>query len=160
MDWLLHRAFLFAQRHEIRHDILDLFRRQDRLAAPWRADAIKAVGAVIVRHDGRRVEAGGVNEAEPDLAVRGAAAGTGKVGRQVALEFLFGKWAAVAEDASAGTFDDEGAASRCVAAPLMERFREGVDDDGVAACFFSGREAGDRKKRAGKDQARYAMRAS
>src|ERR1700733_5244977 len=29
---------LFTQRHQIGHDILDLFRRQDRLAAPGRPD--------------------------------------------------------------------------------------------------------------------------
>ena len=41
-----------------------------------------------------------------------------RLGRQIALELLFGKWAAVAEDASAGTFDDERAPARHVAARM------------------------------------------
>src|ERR1700733_9644414 len=35
--------FLFTQACKIRHDILDLFRRQDRLAAPCRPDAHQSV---------------------------------------------------------------------------------------------------------------------
>ena len=148
------------KRYEIRHDILDLFGRQDRLAAPRRPDAIEAVDAVIGRHDGRGIEAGRIHQPEPKLALGPAAAGTGKVRRQVALEFLFGKWAAVAEDASAGTFDDEGAPARHVAGRARERLRNGIADDGIAAKVFRGREAGQGEERAGKDRTRYAMRAS
>src|SRR5215218_342205 len=111
MGWLLHRAFLFAQAYKIRHDILDLFGRQDRLAAPGCSDPMEAVHAVIGRHDGRGIEPGRVHQPEPKLALGRAAAGTGKVRRQVALEFLLGKWAAVAQDASAGTLDNEGASA-------------------------------------------------
>ena len=128
---MLHRAFLFAQAYKIHHDILDLFGRQDRLAAPRRPDAIEAVRAVIGRHDGRGIETRRVHQPEPKLALGPPAAGTGKAGRQVALEFLFGKWAAVAEDASAGTFDDEGATARCVSARIRERFRNGIVDDDI-----------------------------
>src|SRR5206468_11155422 len=110
---------------------LELFGRQDRLAAPQRPDAIKAVDAIIGRHDGLRIEAGRVHQPEPKLALGRAAAGTGKIRRQVALELLLGKWAAVAEDASAGTFDDEGASTGHVAARMRERLRNGVADDGV-----------------------------
>src|SRR5437773_4541662 len=124
-------VFLFAQRGEIRHDVFDLFGRQDRLAAPGRADTIKAVDPIIGRHDGRGIEAGRIHEPEPKLAFGPAAAGTRKVRRQIALELLFGKWAAVAEDASAGTFDDEGAPAGRVTARIRERLRHGVADDGV-----------------------------
>ena len=79
-----------------------------------------------------------IHQPEPKLALGPAATGTGKVGRQVALKLLLGKWAAVAEDASAGTFDDEGAPARCVSACIRERFRNGVADDGVAAKFLRG----------------------
>ena len=84
-----------------------------------------------------------------------------RLGRQVALEFLFGKWAAVAEDASAGTFDDERAPARRVAARIRQRFRNGVADDGIglrSACAPAG--AGQGEQRAGKDRTRYAIRAS
>src|ERR1700738_4101251 len=43
--------FLFTQACEICHDILDLFRRQDRLAAPCRAYAQQSLDAIIGRHD-------------------------------------------------------------------------------------------------------------
>ena len=80
--------------------------------------------------------------------------------RQIALEFLFGKWAAVAEDASAGTFDDEGAPARRVAGRACQRLRNGIADDGIAAKFLRGCEAGQGEERAGKDRTRHAMRAS
>ncbi len=90
-----------------------------------------------------------------------AAAGTGKIRRQVALELLFGKWAAVAEDASAGTFDDERAPARRVAGRARQRLRNGIADDGIAAKLFARRaRPGRREQRAGKDRARHAMRAS
>ena len=121
---------------------------------------LQAVDAVIGRHDGRGIEAGRIHQPEPKLALGPAAAGTGKVRRQVALKLLFGKWAAVAEDASAGTFDDERAPARHVAARIRERLRNGVADDGIGPKRLrAGREAGQREQRAGKDQARYAMRA-
>ena len=124
-------CFLFAQCDEIRHDIFDLFGRKDRLAAPRRTDAMQTVYPVVGRHDGRGVEAGRIHQPKPKLALGPAFAGTGKVGGQVALEFLFGKWAAVAEDASAGAFDDERAPARNVAPRIRERFRNGVADDGI-----------------------------
>src|SRR5262249_7638630 len=50
-------TLLVAQCCKIGHDILDLFRRQDRPVAPARAHAIEAVDTIIGRHDGRRIEA-------------------------------------------------------------------------------------------------------
>src|SRR5580704_10678860 len=40
---IVGQAFLFAQRCQIRHDILDLLGRQHRLAAPRRSDAIEPI---------------------------------------------------------------------------------------------------------------------
>ena len=87
-------------------------------------------------------------------------AGTGKIGGQIALEFLFGKWAAVAKDASAGAFDHERAPARRVASRIRERLRNGVANDGIATKFLRSGNAGQRKQRAGKDRARHAMPAS
>ena len=61
----------------------------------------QAVDAIIGRHDRRGIEAGGIDQPKPQLTLGPAAAGARKAGRQIALELLFGKWAAVAEDASA-----------------------------------------------------------
>src|ERR1700694_4880836 len=44
-------AFLFAQRCEIRHDILDLLGRQDRLAPPCGTNPHQSLDAIIGRHD-------------------------------------------------------------------------------------------------------------
>ena len=54
-----------------------------------------------------------------------------RLGRQIALELLFGKWSAVAEDAGAGAIDHERAAARRVARRTRQRFRNGVADDGI-----------------------------
>ena len=75
------------------------------------------------------IEAGRIHQPQPQLSLRPAAAGTGEVGRQIALELLFGKWAAMAEDASAGPLDHERAAARAVARRAGQRFRNGVADD-------------------------------
>ena len=80
------------------------------------ADAIEAVDAIVGRHDGRGIEAAGIHQPQPQLALRPAAAGAGKIGRKVALELLFGKRAAVAEDAGAGALDHQRAAARGIAA--------------------------------------------
>src|SRR3954464_2060814 len=63
------------QRLQIRHDVLDLLRRQHRLAAIILRHAGQAVDPVIRRHDGSRIEAGGVNQPEPQFALRPARAG-------------------------------------------------------------------------------------
>ena len=111
----------------------------------------QAVDAVIGRHDGRGIEAGRVHQPQPKLALGPAAAGTGKVRRQIALELLFGKWAAVAEDASAGTLDHQRAAARRVASRIRERFRNGVADDGVGPQRLRAGRAGQREQR-GREQ--------
>jgi hypothetical protein len=74
---------------------------------------------------------GRIHQPKPKLTLGPAAAGTGKIRGQVALELVFGKWAAVAEDASAGTFDDERSPAGNVASRIRERFRNGVVDDGI-----------------------------
>ena len=51
----------------------------------------------------------------------------------------------MAEDASAGTFDDEGAAAGCIAGRARQRLLNGIADDGIAAKVFRGREAGQRE---------------
>ncbi len=101
----------------------------------------------------------GIHKPKPELALGPSATGAGKIWGEVALELLFGKWAAVAEDASAGAFDDEGAPARNVAARIRERFRDRVADDRVAAQLRRGREAGQHEECATKGQLRYAMRA-
>src|SRR5207249_3835243 len=113
------------------HDILDLFRRQDRLPAPRRAHAIEALHAIIGRHDGRGIEAGRVDETKPKLAFGPAAAGAAKARREVALKLLFRKRSAVTEDAGAAALDlDEYPVLRLINAGL----REGVTGrDGVVA---------------------------
>ena len=47
------------------------------------------VDAIIGRHDRRGIEARGIDQPQPKLAFRPAAAGAGEAGREVALEFLF-----------------------------------------------------------------------
>ncbi len=74
---------------------------------------------------------GRIHQPKSKLTLGPAAAGTGKIWGLVALEFLFGKWAAVAEDASAGTFDDERSPTGNVASRIRERFRNGIGDDGI-----------------------------
>jgi hypothetical protein len=59
----------------------------------------------------------------------------------------------MAEDASAGTFDDEGAAAGCIPGRARQRLRNGIADDGIAAKVFRGCEAGQREQGADKDQA-------
>src|SRR5450756_1862745 len=51
-----YKTLLFAQGCKIGHHILDLFRRQDRLAAPGRADPHQPVDPIERRHDGRCIE--------------------------------------------------------------------------------------------------------
>jgi len=88
---------------------------------------------VIGRHNGRSVEVRGIHQPEPKLTLGPAAAGTGKTRRQVALEFLLGKWPAVAEDESAGAFDHERAPPRNIPPRIRERFRDRVADDCIVA---------------------------
>src|SRR5665647_2291079 len=66
---------LVTQDCEICHDILDLFRRQDRLAAPCLAYAQQSVDAIIGRHDVRGIEAASIDQPQPELAFGPAAAG-------------------------------------------------------------------------------------
>src|SRR5579864_6563911 len=65
---------LFAQRRQIGHNILNLIGRQDRLVAESLRHALEPVHAVIRRHDGPGVEAGGIDQPEPELALRPTAA--------------------------------------------------------------------------------------
>src|SRR6516225_8828620 len=58
---------LVAKRRKIGHDVLDLLRRQDRLAAPIRPDAHKAIQTIIGGHDRGRIEMSGVHQAQPQL---------------------------------------------------------------------------------------------
>src|ERR1700751_5621550 len=45
---------LFPKRCKVSHDVLDLFRRQDRLAAPARTDTCESIDTIIGRHDSCR----------------------------------------------------------------------------------------------------------
>src|SRR5258708_19456582 len=85
-------AFLFAQAYEICHDVFDLFRRQDRSAAPCGADAHQSLDAIVGRHDGRGIEPGCVHQPKPKLAFGPAAAGAGKTAREIAPKLYFRKW--------------------------------------------------------------------
>ena len=86
-----------------------------------RADALQSVDAIIGRHDRRGIEAGRIDQPQPQLAFGPAAAGTGEAGREIALEPLFRKRAAVAEDAGAAAFEDQRAAARRIAgAPVSD----------------------------------------
>ena len=98
-------SFLFAQRGKKRHDILDLFRRQDRLAAPARPTRVEAIDAIIGRHDRRRIEARGIDQPQPQLAFGPAAAGAGEARREIALEPGFGERPAMAENAGAAAIE-------------------------------------------------------
>ncbi len=82
------------------------------MRAPTR---FKPVDAIIGRHDGCGIEARGIDQPQPQLAFRPAAAGACKVRREVALEPLFRKRAAVAQDAGAAALDHERAAARRIA---------------------------------------------
>src|SRR5450759_3549297 len=84
-------ALLFPQCCKIRHHILDLVRRQDRLAAPCRADPYQSLDAIVGRHDGCGIEAGGVDQSQPKLAFGPAAAGARKAGREITLKSVFRK---------------------------------------------------------------------
>ena len=96
-----------------------------------RADAIKAVQAIIGRHDGRGIEAGRVDETKPKLAFGPAAAGAAKARREVALKFLFRKRSVVTENAGAGAIDHERASARYVTRHARQRLGNGVSDHGI-----------------------------
>src|SRR5579883_1588053 len=110
--WSFSMVLLVAQRCEIGHDILDLFRRQDRLVAPALADPHQAVDTVIGRHDCRGIEPGRIDQPQPELADAPAAAGAGQVGGEIALEPGLRERSRVTEDAGAGTVEHERAAAR------------------------------------------------
>src|SRR6476646_1539592 len=62
-------SFLFTQRHQIRHDILDLFGREDRFSLPGSPDAIEPIRPIVGWHDRRGIEARGIDQPEPKLAL-------------------------------------------------------------------------------------------
>src|SRR3954471_3226582 len=95
------------QRLQIRHHILDLLGRQHRLAAIILRHAGQTVDPVIRRHDGSRIEAGGVNQPEPQLALRPSGAGALQARRKVALEALLRKRTGVAQQTGALAFDHD-----------------------------------------------------
>src|SRR3954451_5877896 len=116
------------QRLQIGYDVLDLPGRQHRLAAIILRHAGQAVDPIIRRHDGSRIEAGGVNQPEPQLALRPAGAGALQARRQVALEALLRKRAGVAQQARALAPDYDGAAALGIARRAGQRLRNGVAD--------------------------------
>ena len=73
-----------------------------RQVAPTRDES---VDAIIRRHDGRGIEAAGIDQPQPQLARRPAAAGAGEIGREVALEPFLRKRPAVAENAGRAAVD-------------------------------------------------------
>src|SRR5580700_8149558 len=125
-------ASLVAQRCKVSHDILDLFRRQDRLSLPVPADALESVRAIIGRHDRCWIEARRVHQPQPELGVGRAAAGAGEIGREVALEPGFWKRPGVAENAGAGAVQHQRAAARGIARRTCQRLRNAVADDRIA----------------------------
>src|SRR5689334_6788115 len=84
---------LFRSNH-----VLDLFRGEDRLAAHLRRDARQALGAIVRRHDRLRIGARGIDEPLADLPL-GQLRSASQVWGEIALEALFRKRAAVAEQA-------------------------------------------------------------
>jgi hypothetical protein len=124
-------TFIFAQRCKIRHDILDLFGRQDRLAPPCLANSHQSLKAIKGRHDRRGIEAGAVDQPKPELAFGPTAAGAGEAGREITLKFLFRKWPAMAKDASAGAINDQRAAPRRITRHARQRFRNGIADHNI-----------------------------
>src|SRR5215831_19915400 len=61
-------TILVPKRCKVSHDVLDLFRRQDRLAAPARTHAREPIDAIIGRHDRRGIEVRGIDQPQPKLA--------------------------------------------------------------------------------------------
>src|SRR5260221_1569521 len=128
---MMGQTLLIAQRCKIRHNILDLLRRQDRLAAPARTHVIQAVDAIIGRHDSCGIEVRRVDKSEPKLADGRAAAGAGKARRKIALELGFRKRPGVTENAGAGAIQHQGPPARRVAGSARQRIRNAVADDRV-----------------------------
>src|ERR1700722_6841501 len=135
-------ASLFAQTCEISHDILDLFRRQDRLAAPSLAYADQPLDAIVGRHDGRGIEARRVDQPQPKLAFGPAAARTLETRREVTLKLRFGKWPGVAKDACRGSLQHQRASTRRVTRHARQRCRDRVADDGIIPQSLLVRDAG------------------
>src|SRR5688572_27728401 len=83
------------QRRQEGHHVLDLFCRQDGLAAERRRDPRQSLGSMIRRHDRRGIDAARVDDPQPELALGPAAARACEIRREVALESLLGKRSAV-----------------------------------------------------------------
>src|SRR5690242_2557023 len=88
-----------AQGQQERHGILDLLGSQDRLAAPCLADPTEPVYPVIRRHDRVGLEVGGVDETQPQLALRITHGCAGQIRGERALEVLLRKWAGMTQQA-------------------------------------------------------------
>src|SRR3954468_2822187 len=122
---------LVLERRQKRHHVLDLLRGQHRLAAEIRRHAGQAVDPVKGRHDGSRIEAGGVNHPQPQFALRPARSGASETWRQIALEALVWKWARMAQQTSALAPDHDGPAVHRIAGLAGQRFRDGVAHDRI-----------------------------
>ena len=111
----LHRGDL-AQRQQPGDHVLDLLRVEDRLALEGGTDTRQPIDLEVRRHDGLRVEAAGIGDAQAQLRSGRASAGAGKVGREIALEALLRYRRRMAEQAKADlAVGDDGAAARGIA---------------------------------------------
>src|ERR1700694_5904843 len=146
-------AFLFAQRCEIRHDILDLLGRQDRLAPPCGTNPHHPLDTIIGRHDRRGIEAGRVDQPKSKLAFGPTAAGASETGREITLKFLFRKWSAVTKDASAGAINYKRGASRRITWHACQRFQNSIADDNICPQSLPGGRAGQGDRRRGEPRA-------
>src|SRR5947208_16120051 len=93
------RSLSVAQGQQERHGILDLLGSQDRLAAPCLANPGEPIYTVIRRHDRVGVEAGGVDETQPELALRITHGRAGQIRCERALELLLRKWTGMTQQA-------------------------------------------------------------
>src|SRR5258708_31954042 len=140
------KTLLVAQRCKIRHDIFDLLRGEDRLAAPIQTHAIQSVDPVIGWHDGCRIEARGVDQPEPKLADGRTAAGAGQARRQIALELGFRERSGVAENAGAGAVKHQCAAAGSVTGSTGQRLRHAVADHRIGCQRLRAGRAGQGEK--------------
>src|SRR5262249_32571039 len=96
--------------------ILDLLRRQYRLAGEICRDPRQALDTIVRRHDAVRIKPARVDDAKPQLAFRPAASRAGEVGGHGALELFLGERAAMAEEAKPDLpVAQNGAAARRIA---------------------------------------------
>ncbi len=117
-------------------------RDRDRTILPGLADPAEPADAIIRRHDRRRIEACGIDQPQPQLPLRPAAAGSSQIGGKIALERLLRPRHGMAERTGVETVGDDAAAPLHVAGRAGERLRDRIAHHGVATQLFGRRDAG------------------